>query len=330
LQEIVSGLPHDLAAAIFIVVHIGENPSILGEILSRSGTLTVARTENGEAIEYGRIYIAPPDRHLLLHDGHVLLRRGPHENLSRPAVDPLFRTAACTFGSRVVGVILSGGLRDGTAGMIAIKACGGITVVQDPADAATPGMPLSVLANSKVDHSVPASHMAELLVQLVREPAGATPPIPLRLRVEAAVAVQETSAINDMNRVGAPLHFICPQCGGTLWEIVESSSLRYRCHVGHAFAAEAVLDAQAEEIETTLWRLVRLHDEQRDFALRLAAHQRGLQHQALAGAFEQRGRQYAENAALVRRLLQHSCVEAPDAMIARESNAKKQQKATGG
>jgi chemotaxis response regulator CheB len=176
LQRLLADLPADLPAAVFIVLHIGAT-SHLAEVLDRIATVPVLRAKSGQPIEPGRIYVAVPGVHLLLHDQHILLRRGPRENLVRPAIDPLFRSAACTFGGRVIGVVLSGALNDGTAGLRAIKQCGGLAVVQQPNDAAVPDMPLSALAYAEIDHVAPVSRLGGLLARLVRQPAGETPTI---------------------------------------------------------------------------------------------------------------------------------------------------------
>jgi two-component system chemotaxis response regulator CheB len=227
--------------------------------LSRSASLAAvvaflpART--GEKIERGRVYVAVPGVHFLLHvlhDGHILLGRGPRENLTRPAVDPLFRSAACTFGSRVIGVVLSGSLSDGTAGLRAIKRCGWIAIVQEPSDAAVREMPLSALHHTEVDHMAPAAGLGDLLTRLTQERVSGTPPVPPEIRLEAAIAAQELSGMETENELGKPSRFTCPECNGALWEIDDASLLRYRCHIGHAYTAEAMLEAQTTNAEQML------------------------------------------------------------------------------
>jgi two-component system, chemotaxis family, protein-glutamate methylesterase/glutaminase len=172
LIEVVARLPEELPAAVFVVVHISpRSVSLLPEILNRAGPLTAAHAKNNEKIKVGRIYVARPDFHLLIHDGAVRLVRGPKENNTRPAIDPTFRTAAHAYGSRVVGILLSGTLDDGTAGLQAVKLRGGVAVVQDPADALFPDMPLNAIAAVAVDHVLPKGEIAPLLARLAREPA---------------------------------------------------------------------------------------------------------------------------------------------------------------
>lgn len=268
LRRILHDLPADLPAAVAIVQHIGR-ASHLGEILSGAGRLPVARAVSGAPFRRGHVHVAPPDRHLLLHDSHILLRRGPHENLVRPAIDPLFRSAAATFGGRVVGVVVSGALNDGAAGLRAIKRCGGLAVVQDPADAAVPEMPRGALRHAATDHCLPAARIGSLLAMLARQPAGPTPPIPFDIRLEAAIAAQEMATMESEDRLGTPSRFVCPECHGALWEIDDGGLARYRCHVGHAFTGETLMAAQAEQIEATLWSLLRAHQERAAIIRRL-------------------------------------------------------------
>jgi two-component system chemotaxis response regulator CheB len=190
LQTLMAGLPAELPAAVLIVLHLG-NASHLAHILGRAGHLPVRDAANGEPIKRGQIYVAPPGVHLLVHDGHLLLRRGPRENMCRPAIDPLFRSAAATYGSRAIAVVLSGALNDGAAGLDAVKRCGGLAVVQDPEDATVPDMPRSALRRVAVDHCLPIAEMADLLTRLVAAPAGEASDIPLSVKVEAAMAAQE-------------------------------------------------------------------------------------------------------------------------------------------
>jgi two-component system chemotaxis response regulator CheB len=168
LRTIVAALPSDFAASLFVVMHSAANsPGLLDKILQRETTLRVEIAQNNQKFKPGHIYVAPPDHHLILEPGIICLSRGPKENRFRPAVDPLFRSAAQTYGPRVVGVILTGGLDDGTAGLWAIKQLGGTTVVQEPAEALAPSMPASALRNVKVDYCVPLVEIGPLLGKLV-------------------------------------------------------------------------------------------------------------------------------------------------------------------
>ena len=299
LRRIVQDLPPDLPAAVFIVLHVGRT-SILADILARSGTIRVVRAESGAEIVPGTVYVAPPGRHLLLHEQHILLRRGPHENLARPAIDPLFRSAAATFGARVVGVVLSGALNDGTAGLHAVKRCGGIAVVQDPADADVGDMPRSALRRVAMDHCVAVADMSKLLARLASTPPGPTPPIPPDIRLEATIAAQELATMASEDRLGTPSRFACPECHGALWEIDDGAGLRYRCHVGHAYSGEAMEAAQADRIEETLWILMRAHQERAALVRRLAGQAATPQQQA---DYRRRAEAYQEDAEIVGRFI---------------------------
>ena len=294
-------------------MHI-DRTSYLAEILHKVSNLPVSQAANREAVEPGRIYVASPGRHLLLHDSHILLRRGPRENLARPAIDSLFRSAAASFAGRVIGVVLSGALNDGTAGLHAIKRCGGLAIVQDPDDAMVPEMAMSALKHVDVDCSVPIARMGEVLLRFVAEPAGATPEIPIDIRLEAAVAAQELGEIVSEDRLGEPAPFSCPECQGTLWEIADPGMLRYRCRVGHAFTAEAALAAKSDEVDGLLWKLARSHEERSALAQRSAERERMLAHYNLADRLDARAQEYRRGAELVRRLLMnHNRAIGPEA-----------------
>lgn len=201
LRRLLPTLSPDIPASIFIVLHIGMR-SHLAEILSRESALPVVQAESGARIERRKVYVAGPGKHLLLHDGHMLLSRGPRENMCRPAIDPLFRSAAATFGSRAIGVVLTGALNDGTSGLRAIKRCGGLAVVQDPEDATVNTMPESALRNVNVDHVVSLDELGSLLNGLARQPAGPTPEIPQDIRLETAIAAQDIAGMKVEDRLG--------------------------------------------------------------------------------------------------------------------------------
>ncbi|HWI25626.1 MAG TPA: chemotaxis protein CheB [Stellaceae bacterium] len=303
LRELAKGLPTGLPAAIFVVLHVGRQRSRLAELLNGAGPLPAKVAEGGEHIERGRIYVAQPDRHLLLHDGHILVSRGPHENMWRPAIDPLFRSAACSYGARVVGVVLSGLLDDGAAGLDAIKRCGGTAVIQDPADAAAPDMPRTAQRLVSVDHVAPIAAMAPLLARLAASPAGRQPAIPEHICVEAAIAAQERGSMRTQDQLGQLSPFSCPECGGTLWEVAEGRLLRYRCHVGHAYTAESMLAAQSDATDALLNRLLRSYRERAELTRRLAVKELARQQSDLARELDSRAQGYDEDAALMERLL---------------------------
>jgi len=303
LKQIANDLPPDLAAAVFIVVHVGQ-VSYLPEILDRAGALGAKAARNGATFRSGCIYVAPPGFHLLLHDGHMLLRRGPRENLARPAIDPLFRSAALSYGANVIGVLLSGSLSDGTAGLRAVKAVGGLAVVQDPKDALVPSMVESALRYVDVDHCLPAAELGALLAKLAAEPAGETFAAPPTVRLEAAIAAQEHSTMKEVDRLGELSVFTCPECHGPLWEIEDGDMLRYRCHTGHAFTADAVMEAQAIEADEILWSLLRSHQQRAEFARRMAEREKTRRRSELANKFGERAKEYEADAAVIERILE--------------------------
>ena len=303
LKRLAADLPPDLMATVFVVLHIGQT-SYLPEILDRIGPLRADKAKSGEQFERGRIYVAPPGFHLLLHNDHMLLRRGPRENLARPAIDPLFRSAACSYGAHVIGVLLSGSMSDGTAGLRAIKAVGGLAVIQDPHDAAVPDMVRSAQRHVEIDHCVPLAELGRLLARLAAEPAGETYPIPPAVRLEAAVAAQEHSTMKNEDRLGELSVFVCPECHGPLWEIEDGEMLRYRCHTGHAFTSDAMLEAQSDEADQMLWSLLRAHQQRAQFARRMADRERELHRAELAAKLQERSKEYEADAEVIERILQ--------------------------
>jgi two-component system chemotaxis response regulator CheB len=272
LIRLCGGFPPDLPAAVFVVQHISPaSKSVLPELLTKAGPLPAKHPKDREPIRPGQILVAPPDYHLLLQEGHVLLRHGPQENRTRPAIDPLFRSAAVTYGPRVIGVVLTGLLDDGTAGLIAIKRCGGTSVVQDPDDAQWPDMPRRALENDHVDHVTTVAAMAGLLDRLSREAAGPKTPVPRTLEIEARITTQEVDAAG-IPMLGQPSSLSCPACGGVLNEVLEEGTARFRCQTGHAFSSEGLVTAQAEELERALEAAVRTHRDRLTLCRRMADH----------------------------------------------------------
>jgi two-component system chemotaxis response regulator CheB len=306
LVSLAASLPAQLPAAVFVVLHLPPTgSSALPDILSRHGPLPASHVKDGEPIEPGRIYVAPPDHHLLIRTGHMQLARGPRENGHRPAVDPLFRSAAREYAIRVIGVVLSGALDDGTAGLVAVKSRGGLAVVQDPADALYSGMPGNALEHVNVDHVVPVAVMGELLARLTVEPAPEPPgPAPAEMKLEVEVEVEGFSLdAMEGNHPGEPSGFSCPDCNGVLWEIQDGGLQRYRCRVGHAWSPESLLIQQTEALEAALWVALRSLEERAALARRLAEPARGRGHSITATRFEEQATEAQQAARLVRNLL---------------------------
>ena len=292
VSTLVAGLPADLPAAVCVVVHMrpyGE--SRLAELMDRAGPLRALVAEHGARVRPGTIYVAVPDRHLLVErdrDGAVLrLTSGPRENRNRPAVDPLFRSAALAFGPRVIGVVLSGALDDGTAGLWAVRDRGGIAVVQEPADALVSSMPRSAIDEVGADHVAPARALGALLGRLARLEAKPSTPMPpgggespppapssaegvppsptdesSLLEREVAMAAMNETAHQRSDRYGVPSRFPCPDCGGVLWDVSGGGPLRFRCETGHAYSPGSLDESQIDIIEQALWAALRAIEDQ--------------------------------------------------------------------
>jgi two-component system chemotaxis response regulator CheB len=280
LQRLCAALPADFPAAIFVTQHISPSArSVLPQLLDRAGPMTARSPLDGDAIEPGVIYVAAPDFHMLLRPGKVLMRRGPNENRTRPAVNALFRSAALAYGGRVIGVVLTGLLDDGTEGLIAITAAGGLSAVQDPEDAEWPSMPRNALKRDHVAYVSRLDDLPALLSRLVLEDASPTVPLPDAYRIEDQMAAQEFAVMeSEIVTPGAPSHMSCPDCGGVLNEIATQDELRFRCQVGHAFTPLGLAAAQSDELERALSVAARTHrDRIRLFEqMQGNAHARGL------------------------------------------------------
>ena len=291
LMRLVRRLPGDFPAAIFVVLHLSPRaPSHLPQILSKAGPLPARHPADGEPIIAGQIYVAPPDLHLTVEEGRVHLVRGPRENRHRPAVDVLFRSAAQAYGPRVVGVVLTGALDDGTAGLLAIKQRGGIAVVQDPKDALIPGMPESALEFVDVDYRLPLAEIAPLLAQLSAEPAPeeAAFPVSHELQYETSITKMDRATLASEDRPGTLVGIACPECGGPLYELHEGLLVRYRCRVGHAYSGESVMAGQLVALEDALWSAYNTLRESGMVSERLAADARRRGHPHAAKQLEER------------------------------------------
>jgi two-component system chemotaxis response regulator CheB len=308
LTRLVKELPADLPASLFVVLHLPPDAhSVLPDILNRCGALRAGHPRDGETIVPGRIYVAPPDRHLLLHRGNVRVIRGPRENGHRPAVDPLFRSAAAAYATRVTGIVLSGSLDDGTAGLIAIKARGGVAVVQDPADALFAGMPEHALENVAVDYRLTVDEMAPLLDRLVCEVVEAVPPsASAGVTLENDLVEMDMDAIDSLERPGEPSVFTCPECHGTLWEMREADLVRYRCRVGHAYSAESLDAGQKENLDVALWTALRVLEERLTLSHRLAGQARERGHLRSEAIYVEREAEAGHAAALIRDVLERA------------------------
>lgn len=315
LCQLVSSLPQDLPAAIFIVLHVPAHgtsvlPSILNRAIARKHKTTTTHLQalhpkDGDRIEYGKIYVAPPDRHLLIKEGYVHLARGPKENSHRPAIDCLFRTAARIYGERVVGVVLSGLLDDGTAGLAAIKVRGGVAIVQDPGEAMYSGMPRSAIENVDVDRVLPIADIVTFLSEIAAAPVSEekTEFVPEQMQIETDISEMDIAAIENNHRPGKPSAYACPECRGVLWEIHEGKLTRFRCRTGHAFSVNTLIAEQSDALEVALWSALRALEEKAALTQRMTEQAIARNQPLSAKRFREQAQDSFERATLVRDLL---------------------------
>jgi two-component system chemotaxis response regulator CheB len=314
ITTLLAGLQADLPASVLIVLHVAPDAGgFLPRVFGAASALPVRFAEDGAALAHGEVRVAPPDRHLLVEPGVIRVVRGPRENRFRPAIDPLFRSAAWAYGPRVIGVLLSGMLNDGSAGLWAIRSCGGTVIVQDPADARFSEMPQNALDALPVDHCLPAARIAPLVAELVRKPApgAATFSAPDQLRIEAKMATHADHDIGEMNRIGKLSPFTCPSCHGSLWEVFDEHVLRYRCHTGHGFSAESLDAEMDEDFENALFGALRALEENARLARTIAGRSRGKQ-ERIARIYEDKASDNERSAEVIRKIL-HRARSARDA-----------------
>lgn len=298
LPRLIESLPADLPAAVFVVGHIhAQGPGLLPELIHRTASLSVAHGVEGETVRKGHVYVALPDHHLLLDGTRVRVIRGPRENFHRPSIDTLFRTAAECYGPRVVGVVLTGYLDDGTAGLHAVKRHGGIAIVQDPKDAMVPAMPQSALRNVKVNHCVPLAKIGPLLVRLAT-----TRNIPKKKGGISRMSKRSMPPKEMEKTFGLPTSFVCPECNGPLWETKAGPSLQFRCHVGHAYSPDSLLADHADGLERALWSAIRTFDERAALLRRLG--ERKYHSESVGKHWESRANELEQHAEVIRTLLQ--------------------------
>ena len=259
LSRLTAGLPAGFPAAVLVVLHVPPTgPSVLPDILGRAGRLRARHAEDGDRLEAGSITVAPPDRHLLLSDGRVRVVPGPRENTHRPSADVLFRSAAEAYGARSAGVVLSGTMDDGAAGLRAIGTVGGLTMVQDPGEAAFPGMPTAAIGEADPQVICATSQMpgllSEWLAQLPEE------------RMEDLARMAEQPRPNESDRVTP---FTCPECGGSLRMVHEFGTERFRCRVGHGFSADRLMLGKHDAVEAALWAAIVALEEKSDLSRRI-------------------------------------------------------------
>lgn len=304
LKLILAALPKNLAASVLIVTHIpSERGWSLAPRLDANCALPVRQAEDGETIATGHVYIAPPDRHLLVSGTQIRLGCGPRENMARPSIDPLFRSAAIAFGPRVIGVILSGMLNDGASGLEAVKRCGGIAVVQDPQDAGADEMPNNALRATHVDHVAPAGAIGPLIAGLVEQPAAPGGPAPPDICLEVEIAAGGRSDSARLRAIGDPSPLTCPSCCGVLTEVRGSRPLRYRCQTGHGYTAKLLEQTQERAVDEALRIALRVIEERAELVSRMARDAARSRRPGAAGMYRARAEEYRAHADTVRRAL---------------------------
>jgi two-component system chemotaxis response regulator CheB len=305
LSELIGGLPPDLPACVLVVLHLpSASYSALPAILDRAGGLTVRPAVDGAALTAGTVLVAPPDRHLIVRGDHVALGSGPKENGHRPAIDALFRSAARWRGSQVVGVILSGTLDDGSAGLLTIVQRGGVAVVQDPETALYDGMPRAALRAVPDALQVTGPEVSALVAKLCCEEVTAgPPPVSRALAMETDIPEMNEDALSEADRPGRPAAMTCPDCNGAMFELDEGNLIRYRCRIGHAWSAETLLLEQVEATEAALWAAIRTLEEKAALHRSLAQRPDGSHRNPSRAFHEDRAVEATGSAAVLRELL---------------------------
>jgi two-component system chemotaxis response regulator CheB len=326
LKVLFATLPRDIKAAIFITVHVAPySIGLLPEIFERAGDLPASNAKDGEPIRHGRIYVAPPDFHLVFEkDGFIRTTRGPRENRFRPAIDPMFRAAAYCFGPRVIGVILTGWLDDGTAGLRSIRERGGTTIAQHPDDAFAPSMPLNAIKHVEIDHILALKDIGPMLVHLLDTPVKkeVTAPVSDELELEVKIAKEINALESGMLKWGEPSIYACPECHGVLLQRNEENSIRFRCHTGHAYSSDSLLAEFNIKTEESLWSAIRALEEDVLLMKAMANHSAAHHNGADSASWLRKAEEVQERVNLVRKALSspespqftqtRDAVEAPD------------------
>ena len=303
LLRLAKALPGDLPAALFVVLHFHENHgTVLPQLLSHAGPLPGVLATDGAPIEPGRFYVAPPGFHLLLGEKGMNVMRGPRENRFRPSIDVLFRSAAVVFGPRTVGVILSGTMDDGKAGMEAIRRANGRTLMQSPEDSLFPQLPLNTLKAIPIEHCLPVPGLARMLAEVVREESRPAVPALADLAKEIRMIHESGDHMRLVSEIGKLVPLKCPDCGGALWEIQQTALLRFRCHLGHAFSAESLGSGTEQDTEKALLQAVELMKEQTALYEDLAGRAK-LEDPGLAARFEAKSKRSRAQAEVLEKLV---------------------------
>jgi two-component system, chemotaxis family, protein-glutamate methylesterase/glutaminase len=305
LKTLLSSLPKDLPASILVVVHMPSSSAGLLPPLSTSSSiaLPVQNAVDGAELSTGHVYLAPPNRHLLVIDGHLKLGTGPRENLSRPAIDPLFRSAAISHGPRAIGLILSGMLNDGASGLAAIKRGGGIALVQAPSDCEAPEMPSAALEATPVDLSAPRHDLPAAVLRFVSEAPGPAREVTRDILLDVEIAAGNPVDHDRLRAVADPATITCPDCGGVLSEIREDRPLRFRCQVGHAFTDKTLLEYQEGLVDEAMRVALRIIEERAALVAKMGREARQAGRMSLAEMHDEKAVEYKEQADILRKAI---------------------------
>ncbi|MBZ7927668.1 chemotaxis protein CheB (plasmid) [Ensifer adhaerens] len=302
VKQLLSQLPVGFAPSVFIALHVGARGSnLLADIFAENAPIPVTTAVDSETIEAGHVYVAPADRHLIVSQGLIWLGKGPRENLSRPAIDPLFRSVGADYGAASIGLVLSGMLNDGAAGLADLKRCGGIAIVQNPADAEAPDMPVGALAATDVDYRASLADLPKLLVKLVGEPAGSSPPVADDIKLEIDIALGRQSGAAVIAEIAGAVPLSCPSCGGVLSQIKSSPPLRFRCQVGHAFTSDVLASDEEGTVTGAVRMALRVIEERITLSEKMAEDARRSGRKAAALANEKRAEESRGYAEVLRR-----------------------------
>lgn len=319
LGRLIKRLPRRFPAILFVAMHFPRNGiSVLPQILNRLETLPAKHPQDGESVNLGQIYVAPPGQHLLVQNDQIKLSQGPKENGQRPSIDGIFRSVAYAYKKRVIGIILSGTLDDGTAGLALVKALGGVAIAQDPEEALYDGMPRSAIRKVDVDYVLPIEEIAARLQQLVNQPIGREAMMASDQPMEDEILAKDKAQRELGDHPGTPSPLTCPDCGGVLWELQQGDLLRYRCHVGHTYSADGLIAGQAEDVERALWSAVRALEERAALARRMAAQARGAARFKSEKQFMERAEEAEQNATIVRQVMLQSILTQTQEDLQRE------------
>ncbi|MBB5536390.1 chemotaxis protein CheB [Rhizobium giardinii] len=304
IKNLLRDLPRDLAATLFIVIHVGARGNdLLADVLGASAGFPVTTAVDGERAQQGRAYVAPADHHLLVIDDTIRLGRGPRENLSRPAIDPLFRSIGASFGPRGIAIVLTGMLNDGAAGLFDLKRCGGVTVVQNPSEAVAPDMPLGALKANTVDYRASLADLPALLGKLTSEVAGPPVVVPQDIKLEIDIALGREISPETIATIGDTVPISCPGCGGVLSQIKNSSPLRFRCQVGHAYTSQTLSADKESAVDEAMRVALRIIEERVTLSEKMADDARSNGFHAAAAANGRRAKEAREHAETLRRAI---------------------------